>query len=80
MAKAERLHFIKFVGVTTVEVTLPIPDNRTRDPSNYLPPVKAVIDGMVDAGVWPDDSPAFVSVLEPVLSKDTDEVIVRLSS
>lgn len=31
------------------------------DPANYQDTVKAVIDGLVDAGVWPDDSSAWVT-------------------
>ncbi len=30
------------------------------DPANYQDTAKAVIDGMVDAGVWPDDSSQWV--------------------
>lgn len=31
-------------------------DRRRRDPANFYPTVKAAIDGLVDAGVLPDDS------------------------
>ena len=31
------------------------PDNRRRDRHNYTPTIKHLIDGMVDAGVLPDD-------------------------
>lgn len=31
-------------------------DRRHRDPANYYPTVKAAVDGLVDAGVLPDDS------------------------
>lgn len=34
---------------------------RTMDAANYLPAVKAAVDGLVDAGVIPDDSPQWVS-------------------
>lgn len=30
-------------------------DNRRRDVHNYMPTVKAIIDGCTDAGLWPDD-------------------------
>lgn len=33
---------------------------RRQDVGACLPVVKAAIDGLVDAGVWPDDSPEFV--------------------
>jgi crossover junction endodeoxyribonuclease RusA len=48
-----------------------------RDPSNYLPAVKAIVDGLVDAGLWPDDTAEFVSVEEPVLAV-SDLVLVRV--
>lgn len=49
-------------------VSLAIPTDRPnhrRDPSNWTPTLKACIDGLVDAGVWPDDSGEWVGVLEP---------------
>ncbi len=36
------------------------PDRRRRDPSNWMPTQKACVDGLVDARVVPDDSPAYV--------------------
>lgn len=59
-----------------IEVTLPFDraSNR-RDPSNYFPAAKAIVDGLVDAGLWEDDTAEFVSVAEPVLVKGTDVVI-----
>lgn len=50
-----------------VELHLPVPDSRRRDPMNYAPTMKACVDGLVDAGVWPDDTPEFVRTLEPTL-------------
>lgn len=32
------------------------PDNRRRDPANWAPSWKAIVDGVVDAGVLPDDN------------------------
>lgn len=37
-----------------------VSDKRRRDPSNTMPTQKAIVDGMVDAGVVPDDTPEFV--------------------
>lgn len=34
--------------------------NGTADPSNAAPTVKALIDGLTDAGVWPDDDSTHV--------------------
>lgn len=50
-----------------------------RDPSNYLPAVKAIVDGLVDAGLWADDTAEYVSVSEPVLTK-ASHVVVRLTA
>lgn len=55
------------IGPCRVVVTLPVVDRRRRDPHNYAPTVKAVVDGLVDAKLWPDDTPEWVSVSEPVL-------------
>jgi crossover junction endodeoxyribonuclease RusA len=53
-------------------VTIPFPDRRRRDPMNYTGTVvKAVVDGLVDAGLWPDDGPEWVEVADPVIVVDT---------
>lgn len=41
---------------------------RRRDPSNVMPTQKAVVDGMVDAGVVPDDTFEFVVEEMPSLA------------
>jgi hypothetical protein len=52
-----------------VQVTIPVPDRRRRDPHNYVAPlVKALVDALVRAGVWPDDDPEWVTVLEPIFA------------
>lgn len=49
-----------------VRVEFPVADpGRRRDPHNQAPTVKAIVDGLVDAGVWPDDTNEFVVVLDP---------------
>ncbi len=40
---------------------------RRRDAHNLYPTVKACVDGLVDAGVVPDDSTEYVSTPEPVI-------------
>ncbi len=40
------------------------PDSRRRDAPNWYPSFKAAIDGLVDAGVLPDDSDRYVTALE----------------
>lgn len=52
-----------------VHVTLPFRTTRTRDPHNYVGTnVKRVVDGLVKAGLVPDDNPEWVTVLEPTLA------------
>ena len=51
-----------------VEASFPVARlNHRRDPSNWMPTVKAIIDGLVDAGFWPDDDSTHVKVLEPTV-------------
>ena len=52
---------------STVRVYLPVLGLRRRDPHNYFPTVKHIVDGLVDAGMWPDDTPEYVTTVEPVL-------------
>lgn len=39
------------------------------DPHNYYPTVKALMDGLTMAGLWPDDDSTHVKTLEPVFIK-----------
>jgi crossover junction endodeoxyribonuclease RusA len=58
------------VGGRKSKVTMVIPfrTKSRRDPSNYVGTVvKATVDGLVQAGVWPDDNPLYVEVMEPLL-------------
>lgn len=43
------------LGPSTVTITWPVRDRRRRDRLNLTPTIKAIIDGLVDAGVWSDD-------------------------
>lgn len=55
-------------GKLEVLVHLPFRVNRRRDPHNYVGTnVKAVVDGLVMAGLLIDDSAEYVTVKEPVL-------------
>jgi crossover junction endodeoxyribonuclease RusA len=42
-------------GCAHLTVTIGWPDKRRRDAHNIFPTIKALIDGMVDAGLLPDD-------------------------
>ena len=65
-------------AVLLVTVTIPFTQNRRRDPHNYCGTVlKAIIDGLVHAGVVPDDTPEWIGHREPRLVKGGD-VIVEL--
>ena len=50
-----------------VVVTLDVPDRRRRDPINFTPCTKALVDGLVSARFWQDDTPEWVTTCEPVL-------------
>jgi hypothetical protein len=61
-----------------VQVTIPFTTNRRRDNHNYCGSIgKSVIDGLVIAGVVPDDSTEWLGHREPILYKG-DKVIVTL--
>lgn len=55
------------LGPCIVQVSLPVIDDRDRDPHNYFATVKPIVDGLVDAGLWPDDTPTWVTTVEPLL-------------
>ena len=62
-----------------VTVKLPVRDSRRRDPHNYGGAVKALVDGLVDAGAWPDDTAEFVVVGEVSLLPRREGIVsVRL--
>ena len=44
-------------------------DKRRRDPLNLVATLKAVEDGCVDAGLIPDDTPAFLEPTMPVIDE-----------
>lgn len=62
---------------STVTVTLPFARHSAkRDPHNYTSTVvKAIIDGIVYSGAWPDDGPEWVTVNDPILVKDPELMV-----
>lgn len=51
-----------------VQVVIPFRGHHRRDPHNYTGTVvKAVVDGLVRAGIVPDDHAGWVTVIDPVL-------------
>ena len=63
-------------GPITVQVVLPFRQANRRDAHNYTGTVvKAVVDGLVRAGIIPDDTPDHLTVLDPefVIVRDKSE-------
>lgn len=48
-----------------IHMRFDVPDKRRRDPHNLYPTVKAIVDGLVDCGIWPDDTPEWITTHEP---------------
>lgn len=65
-------------GPSMVKITLPVRTNARRDPHNYFPTVKHIVDGLVDAGIWPDDNPEWVTTVEPRLERGTRGLVIVL--
>ncbi len=57
VAREARIGELDRIGV---HLEIHPPDRLRRDPSNWAPTQKACVDGLVDARVVPDDSPAYV--------------------
>lgn len=60
-AQAERVD----VGLTWF-----VTDGRKRDADNLAPTLKALCDGLVDAGVVPDDTPGYMRKLMPEIVRE----------
>ena len=63
-----RSELLADVGTAHVAAFIGYPRNGKADPANAAPTIKALIDGMVDAGVWPDD--VHVHVIGPTYLRD----------
>lgn len=46
-----------------VVVTVNPPTRRRMDPPNWCPTVKALVDGLTDAGIWTDDNSTVIPVM-----------------
>lgn len=51
----------------TVQLVWVVTDRRRRDSDNIYPTFKAMCDGLVDAGIVPDDTPAYMNKLGPII-------------
>lgn len=58
LPKAERI---------TVQLVWVVTNKRRRDSDNTYPTFKAMCDGLVDAGIVPDDTPEYMTKLGPVI-------------
>lgn len=65
-------------GLSLVSFVFPVTTNRRRDPHNYYPTIKPIIDGLTDAGLWPDDTAEYVATREPEFTSTQDLVSVRI--
>jgi crossover junction endodeoxyribonuclease RusA len=67
-----RLLTARFPGTGPVEVTLTwiVNTRHRRDADNIVPTLKALCDGLVDAGVVPDDTPEWMVKHMPVIRYD----------
>jgi crossover junction endodeoxyribonuclease RusA len=66
---AARLAFAQHPPVSRVEVrmTWVVTTKHRRDADNTVPTLKAICDGLVDAGIVPDDTPEFMVKHMPVI-------------
>ena len=53
-----------------VHTILPVKADRRRDPANFQATVKRIVDGITNAGAWPDDTPDWVDQRNPSFNKD----------
>lgn len=61
----------------TVEMVWTVRDKRRRDEENPMPDYKAFCDGMVDAGIVPDDTPQWMTKLMPRIEYVKGQCAVR---
>ena len=53
----------KHLPPSIVAVSLEVRGNARRDPANWAATVKPIVDGLVDSGCWPDDTPKYVTTI-----------------
>jgi hypothetical protein len=59
---------LRDMGPTVVTIEIPFERNARRDPMNYVGTcLKASVDGLVDACLWPDDTEQWVEIRQPRL-------------
>jgi len=60
---------IPALGQCRVQLVWMVLDSRRRDVDNVVPTLKAMCDGLVDAGIVPDDTPDYMQKLMPVIHR-----------
>lgn len=63
----EKADHIGHLGKCRVSLTWHVTDRRRRDVDNIVPTLKAMCDGLVDAGVVEDDEPQFMEKVMPAI-------------
>ena len=63
-------------GPYDLEFTFTFPKNTRRDPHNYIATVKKLIDVLVSEGLVQDDTAEFISIKEPILRIDKDNLCI----
>lgn len=62
-----------------VQLAWTVTDSRRRDEDNIYPTFKAMCDGLVDAGIVPDDTPDLMVKLAPVIERgDTAQLVLTV--
>lgn len=64
----------------SISVTIPFDRGARRDAHNYTSTVvKSIVDGLIEAGLCPDDTPEWVQVNDPTLVVDPNaEVLITI--
>jgi crossover junction endodeoxyribonuclease RusA len=64
-----------------VAITIQDQGPRRRDTSNCQPQAKAVIDGLTDYGLWPDDTPTYVGPITflPFRKAGRDAIVLTIT-
>jgi crossover junction endodeoxyribonuclease RusA len=61
----------------TVELHYVPRDKRRRDPENLIASLKPLVDGLVDAGIAPDDTPEFYTTTIPIIDPPSRDLNSR---
>lgn len=76
-----KIAYSKLIAVEDIDVapmnlqfTFTFNKKARRDPHNYIATVKKLIDVLVEEGLVPDDTAEWISVAEPVLRIDNDNL------